>query len=121
MANVFTTCGTAWLAQLINATITTTTFQIGWGEGTGTAAIADTTLFTESHSRVAAAASISAFNQNQWIATMTAAAVASITNAGLFNNNSGTLLIKGNFSTVALATNDRIEFTMTLTNSGLAT
>jgi len=117
MATVFCDCGTAWLTQLLNSTITTTTFRIGWGEGTGTAAKVDTTLFTEAQSRQATTNSISAFNQMQWVATQTATTVRSITNAGLFQNNSGTLLIKGDFSTIALAANDRIEFTITLTST----
>ena len=117
MATVFCDCGTAWLTQLMNATITVTTYRIGWGEGTGTAAKADTTLFSEVQSRQIAATSITAFNQEQWISTLTASAVRSITNAGLWHNNSGTLLIKGDFSTIALAANDRIEFTITLTST----
>ena len=117
MATVFCDCGTAWLTQLLNATIVTTTYRIGWGQGTGTAAKADTTLYSELGSRAATANSITAFNQMQWVATQTATAASSITNAGLFHNNSGTLLIKGDFSTIALATNDRIEFTISLTST----
>lgn len=117
MATVFCDCGTAWLTQLMNATITVTTYYIGWGEGTGTAAKADTTLFTEAQSRQIGVNSITAFNQKQWVATQTASVVRSITNAGLFNNNSGSLLIKGDFATIALAANDRIEFTVTLTST----
>ena len=114
----FVSCGTAWLTQLLNTTLTVTTYYIGWGEGTGTTALADTTLFSEVQSRQIGANSITASNVKQWIATQTATTVRSITNAGLFATNSGPLLIKGDFSTIALATNDRIEFTVTLTSSG---
>lgn len=117
MATVFCDCGTAWLTQLMNATIATTTYYLGWGEGTGTAAKANTSLFSEVQPRITAATSITAFNQEQWIGVMTASAVRSITNAGLFHNNSGTLLIKGDFAVTPLQTNDRIEFTVTLTST----
>ena len=117
MATVFCDCGTAWLTQLMNATIAATTYVIGWGEGAGTAAKANTTLFSEVQARETGVTSISAFNQEQWTATMTATAVRSITNAGLFHNTSGTLLIKGDFSTLALAQNDRVSFTITLTST----
>lgn len=117
MATVFCDCGTVWLTQLMNATVTVTGYFVGWGEGTGTAAKANTSLFSEVQSRITAPSSISAFNQMQWISTITATAVRSITNAGLFHNGSGTLLVKGDFSTLALATNDRIEFTVTMTTT----
>jgi hypothetical protein len=117
MPPVFCDCGTAWITQLMMATITSTTYFIGWGTGAGTAAKADTTLFSELGSRQAASDSISAFNQCQWTATQTATAIASITNAALFNNNSGTMLIKGDFATIALQANDRIQFTITLTST----
>jgi len=119
MATVFCDCGTAWLTQLMNATITVTTFFIGWGSGAGTAAKADTTLFTEAGSRQLAANSITAFNTRQWVATNTCGPSGpnSVTNAGLYHNNSGTLLIKGDFSTIALQNADRIEFTITLTST----
>jgi len=117
MATVFCDCGTAWLTQLMKATITSTTYYIGWGEGTNTAVKSNTALFSEVQSRQIGVSSISAFNQLLWVATQTATAVRSITNAGLFHNNSGTLLIIGDFSTIALAANDRIEFSITLTST----
>lgn len=117
MATVFCDCGTAWITQLQNSTITVTTYYGSWGEGTGTAAKADTTLFSEVQSRQATANSITAFNTMQWIYTQTATTVRSITNAGIWHNNSGTLLIKGDFATIALAANDRIAFTVTLTST----
>lgn len=117
MATVFCDCGTAWLTELINNTIPTTTYQVGWGEATGTVSKAQFQINSEAQARVATADSISAFNQEQWTATMTASAVRSITQAGLFHNTSGTLLIVGDFSTISLAQNDRIEFTLTLTST----
>ena len=116
-ANVLTNCGCAWLTGLMYGSITPTSYYVGWGEGTGIAAKTDTTLFSEVQSRIIAGSSISAFNQIQWISTLTASAVRSITNAGVFSSDSGTLLVKGDFSTVALANQDRIEFTITITST----
>jgi len=117
MATVFTGCGTAWLTQLQNATIAATTYFLGWGEATGTVSKGATAIDSPSQARVSAPSSISAFNQIQWIAVQTASAARSVTIAGLFHNTSGTLLIAGDFTVVPLQTNDRIEFTVTLTSS----
>ena len=117
MATVFCHCGTAWLTQLMNATLPVTTYFIGWGEGVVTANKSHTALLSEVQSRIVAPSSIAAFNQIQWISTLTATAVRSISNAGLFHTQSGTLLIFGDFSTIPLAQNDRIEFTVTLTST----
>lgn len=117
MPTFFCDCGTAWLTQLMAGTITTTPYYVGWGTGVVAAAKANTSLSTETQSRIVAANSVTAFNQMQWISTLTASAVRSITNAGLFHNQSGTMLIQGDFSTVALAANDRIEFTVSLTST----
>lgn len=122
MATFFTGCGTAWLTQLQNATITVTTYYLGWGTGgpsNGSDVVSKgaTSISSEQQARVTAGNSISAFNQMQWIGVMTASAVRSVTNAGLFHNTSGTLLIAGDFATVPLQTNDRIEFTVTLTST----
>ena len=122
MATFFCDCGTAWLTQLMNATVAATTYFVGWGTGgpaTGSNVVSKgaTAISSEIQARNSAGSSISVFNQEQWIAVLTATAARSITNAGLFHNNSGTLLIGGDFATVALATNDRIEFTITLTST----
>ena len=117
MAVVFCDCGTAWLIDFLDGTQVNTTYRVGWGEGAGTAAKANTTLFSEVQARETGVTSQSAFNEMQWTATMTATAVRSITNAGLFHNNSGTLLIKRDFATIALENQDRISFTITLTTT----
>jgi len=117
MATVFCDCGTAWLAELINDTLPNTTYAIMWGEATGTVSKAQFEINSPAQDPISAGASISAFNQNQWTATMTASAVRSITQAGLFQAESLTMLVAGDFSTLALATNDRIEFTITLTST----
>jgi hypothetical protein len=101
----------------MKGTITTTTYYIGWGSATGTVSKAATAIDSPYDARVTAASSILAYNQMQWTATMTASATRSITVAGLFHNNSGTLLIYGDFATVPLAENDRISWTITLASS----
>lgn len=114
----FVHCGTARLTQLLNATITATTYVAGWGEGgTAVASKGTTAVCSEVQARVAATSSITAFNQMQWTAVMTASDVRSINNAGLFATTSGPLFIHGDFATVPLATNDRIEFNFTLTST----
>ena len=96
--------------------LSATNAKIGWGTGAGTAVVGDTTLFTEaSEARVAAAISQPAADTNRWIATITADAGKTITNAGLFDSTAGsTLFIKGDFTGVVLLTGDKIEFTITL-------
>ena len=47
MATVFTTVGKAWAIDKLDELLQTTGDYIGWGTGAGTAAIGDTTLFTE--------------------------------------------------------------------------
>lgn len=91
---------------------------MAWGTGAGTAAITDTTLFTES----AEARTLGTSTQQtttvtndtyQVIGTITATATRAITNAGLLDaSTSGNLFVKGDFSTINLSTNDSIQFTI---------
>lgn len=120
MATIFTQAGEQKIADLVDGTSTlvlsAANAKIGWGTGAGTAAKADTTLFTEaSEARVAAAISQPASDKNRWIATITADAGKTITNAGLFDAASaGILTVKGDFTGVVLLTGDKIEFTIDL-------
>ena len=119
MATVYTTIGKATVVDLIDGTSATVfsaaNAKVGWGTGAGTAAVGDTTLFTEVQSRVAAAISQPAADTNKWTATMTADGARTITNAGLFDAAAaGNLLIKGDFTGIVLALNDQIAFTFTL-------
>jgi hypothetical protein len=90
---------------------------VAWGTGAGTAAKADTTLSTEaSEARVASTESQPASNQNRFVATITANAGKTITNAGVLSaSTAGTLLLHSDFTGVVLALNDSIQFTFTLT------
>jgi hypothetical protein len=90
---------------------------VAWGTGAGTAAITDTTLFTEAaEARTTGTSSkVTTTTTNdtyQVVGTMTAAAGKTITNAGLFDaSTAGNLFIKTDFTGVVLATSDSITFT----------
>lgn len=86
------------------------------GTGAGTAAAADTTLFTETGSRVAGTSTqqtTSTTNDTyQVVATHTAGGALAITNAGLFDAATvGNLFLKGDFATVNLANGDSLQLT----------
>lgn len=100
---------------------------IGWGTGAGTAAITDTTLFTEkdvdlatgSGTRTTGTGSqVTTTNTNdttQWTGTRTATGAGTVTNAGLWDNAtiaSGTLYLKGDFTGIGLSSGDSIAFTI---------
>lgn len=89
---------------------------VAWGTGAGTTAATDTTLFTETGTRVSGTQSqvtTSVTNDTyQVVGTQTAGGALAITNAGLFDaSTSGNLFVKGDFSTINLATGDSIQFT----------
>jgi hypothetical protein len=101
--------------------------NVGWGTAAGTAAVADTTLFTEtaldlsttSGSRTAGTSSRqTTTNTNDTYrvtATKTASAGGTVTNAGTWDNvtiGSGQLYVKGDFTGVVLANGDAIAFTI---------
>lgn len=115
MANVLTDGGVQWMAARM-ASLDTDGRWIAWGTGAGTAGTTDTTLFTEaSESRVAGTVSVvgtGSAASYQVTGTLTANGAKTITNAGHFTASSnGTLIVKGNFSGVALAQNDQMVLT----------
>lgn len=92
---------------------------VAWGTGAGTAAITDTTLFTEaSEARIAGASTqqtITTTNDTyQVVGTITCAGAGkTITNAGLFDAFTvGNLFMKGDFIGIVLGIGDAIQFTM---------
>jgi hypothetical protein len=93
---------------------------IAWGTGAGTAAAADTTLFTEGpESRTTGTSSkVTTTTTNdtyQVTGTITASGARTVTNAGTFDvvtSSSGNMFVKGDFTGVVLATNDSIAFTI---------
>ena len=120
MGTVYTQVGEETVVDLVDGTssivLSATNAKIGWGTGTGTAAKGDTALFTEaSEARVAAAISQPTADKNQWVGTLTADAGKTITNAGLLDAaTAGNLVIHGDFTGIALALGDKIEFTISL-------
>lgn len=93
---------------------------VAWGTGAGTAAAADTTLFTESteeartngtSSRVTTTVTNDTY---QVVGTITVATSGkTITNVGLFDaSTSGNLYFKSDFTGLALAIGDSIAFTL---------
>jgi hypothetical protein len=102
--------------------------NIGWGTGVGTAAITDTTLFTEklvdlstsagTDHTVGSVSRTTTTNTNdtfQVTGTRTATGAGTVTNAGTFDAASGgTLYIKGDFTGQALGVGDAIAFTINL-------
>jgi hypothetical protein len=117
MANVFTTVGAQFVTDLFDGTSSApATHYIAWGTGAGTAVIGSTTLFTEGpETRVAATRSQPTAVQNQFVATITASAARTVTNAGVFSAATvGNLYLHSDFTGVVLATGDAIQFTFTL-------
>lgn len=120
MATVYCSSGEAVVVDLIDGVsavhLDAANAKIGWGTGAGTAAKADTTLFTEAtEARVVPTVSQPTADKNQWVGTLTADAAKTITNAGLFNSATGaTLIIHGDHAGQVLAVGDRIEYIVTL-------
>jgi hypothetical protein len=117
MATVIADTGLAIVTNRIKGA-GTEPVHIGWGTGAGTAAVADTTLFTEAaESRTTGTSSRvttnTANDTYQVEGTITSLSGQTITNAGLFDAaTTGNLFLKGDFSGIALLTGESIAFTM---------
>ena len=114
MATIYTQAGEEVVVDAIEAQ---TACYVGWGTGVGTAAKADTALFTEAaETRIVGTETQPLADKNQWVALLTCNATPkTITNAGLFDAvSAGNLVIHGDFTGIALAAGDKIEFTITL-------
>jgi len=123
MATVLTNAGKAIVTNRIKGS-GTEPLNVAWGTGAGTAAIADTTLFTEATPRAAGTSTqqtTTVTNDTyQVVATVTATGTLAITNAGLFDvitASSGNLFVKGDFTVINLVTADSIQFTFKTTFS----
>lgn len=124
MATVVVNAGLDIITNRIKG-LGTEPLNVGWGTGAGAAAITDTTLFTEvlvnmtaggtdhtagTSSRVTTDVTNDTY---QVVATRTATAAGTITNAGLFDAVSGgNLFLKGDFTGIGLANGDSIQFTI---------
>ena len=118
MADIFTDVGETLVADYVDGTQNApTNWYVAWGTGAGTAAKGDTTLFTEaSEARVIATESQPSADQNRFVGTITADGSKTITNAGVFDaSTTGDMLLKSDFTGIALALNDSIQFTFTIT------
>lgn len=117
MAQVLTNRGKEIIADRILGAGTEPKY-VAWGTGAGTAAAADTTLFTEaSESRTLGTSSkVTTTTTNdtyQAVGTITATGAKTITNMGLFDASTvGNLFIHADFTGVPLNINDSITFTV---------
>ena len=119
MATVYTSVGETIVVDAVEAQVAV---YIGWGTGAGTAIKGSTDLFTPAtEARVVAVESQPTADKNQWVATITADGAKTITNAGAFDAagagsppSGGNLIVHGDFTGVALAGGDKMEFTITL-------
>ena len=124
MATVITNAGEEFVVDKLNETVQTKPEYCGWGEGAGTAAKADTDLFTPVNTnpgnvlRLAGTVSktgTGATAKFQVIATMESLTTNAKTNAGLWTAVSGgTLVVKGDHASTPMAVADRIEYTFTI-------
>jgi hypothetical protein len=124
-AVVLTNVGEEFVVDKLAETVQTKPEYVGWGTGAGTAAKADTDVFTAAaEARVQGTTSKTGTGSTaklQVVATLTSLSGQTITNAGLFTTagsgsppSGGSLIVKGDHSGVALATNDQIQYTFTL-------
>ena len=115
LATVYANAGKAVTTNRIKGAGTEPVFA-GIGTGAGTAAIADTSLFTEVESRVSGTSTqqtTTVTNDTyQVVATITATAARAVTNAGLLDaSTAGNLFMKGDFAVINLAIGDSIQLT----------
>ena len=118
LATVFTHAGKAITTNRLKGAGTEPNY-VAWGTGAGTAAVGDTSLFTEaSETRVAGTSTQQTTAQTndtyQVVGTLTCAGAGkTITNAGLFDAvSTGNMLMKGDFTGIALNVGDGIQLTM---------
>ena len=116
MATLLVNTGKAIVTNYLNGGAATQPKYVAWGTGAGTTAATDTTLFTETGTRVSGTSSqvtTSVTNDTiQVVGTQTAGTTETITNAGLFDaSTSGNLFVKGDFTGIALNSGDSIQFT----------
>jgi hypothetical protein len=127
MATILSNTGKAICSGLVTKVTTLDPKFIGIGSAAGTAAITDTTLFTEfttgtwtGYARTSTAGTqVTTTTTNdaaQWVGTFTAPAAETVTNAGNFDATTvGNLFVKGDFAGVVLANGDSIQVTIKLT------
>lgn len=115
MATLVVNAGRAIITNRIKGAGTEPTF-VSVGTGAGTAALTDTTLFTEVETRVSGTSTqqtTSTTNDTyQVIGTVAITATRAITNAGLFDALTvGNMFTKGDFAVINLITGDSLQET----------
>ena len=118
MADVITNAGRAQAAGYLSNTVTqVTTYYGNVGTAAGTAAVGDTTLFTETGTaRIAITPTrvTTSFSNDtaQYVFTYTAAGSINVTNAGYFTATTGGVLMqKSDHATIPLLAGDSIQYT----------
>jgi hypothetical protein len=117
MATVIANTGLAIVTNRIKGS-GTEPVHMAWGTGAGTAAVGDTTLFTEAaEARTVGTSTRETTNTTndtyQVEGTIESLSGQTITNAGLFDASSaGNLFMKGDFAGIALLAGESIAFTM---------
>lgn len=118
MADVITNVGRAQAAGYLSNTVTQiTTYYGNVGTGAGTAAVGDTTLFTETGTArlaITPTRQTVAFTNDtaQYVFTYTATGSINVTNAGYFTAPTGGVLMqKSDHATIPLQATDSIEYT----------
>lgn len=116
MATLLVNTGKAIVTNYLAGGAATQPKYVAWGTGAGTTSITDTTLFSETGSRVTGTATqqttTTTNDTYQVVGTATAVGTVTITNAGLFDAvSSGNLFVKGDFTGIGLTSGDSIQFT----------
>jgi len=124
MAVVVTNAGEEYVVDKLKESVSTEANYVGWGTGAGTAAKADTDLFTPVNSdpgnvlRILGTSSktgTGATAKYQVVATLQSVAGGTITNAGMWTALAGgTLFVHGDHAGVVLVTGDQIQYTFTV-------
>lgn len=120
MADVLTNVGEEWAASRLlgSGALNIAATHGGYGTDATAAAKTDTALGVEVDSRGAVTASLTgsgATAKAQYVWTNTAGAARAIVEAGLFSAlTAGSMFTSHNFTTINLALNDAIQFTLTI-------
>lgn len=125
LATVVTNAGEEYAVDKLTETVQTKLEYVGWGEGAGTAAKADTDLFTPVNTDAGntvlrqlgtvTKTGTGATAKYQVVATLTSPNANNKTNAGAWTaGTGGTLGIKGDHTSTPMAAADQIQYTITL-------
>ena len=119
MATVYTDDGEEWTVDVLDggSSMPSGGYWIAWGTSSAAASKTDATLSSErAEARVQATMSQPSANITQAVSTITASSTGTIVESGLFSSSAaGELIVRGDFTGIALETNDKIEFTYQIT------